>query len=70
MAYYVPIYANFKDEEEAYKRLTENPRFKEIPPEKESTFKEKYLALYKEYQEERGGLGLEFEALYLIAYKW
>ena len=57
------------DGEDAYSMLTSIPSFKMIPEEKKAALKEKFLGLYEEFVTSRGGLGLDFEILYLIAYK-
>ena len=49
--------------------MTSSPRYQLVSTDIMETFREKYLGLYKEHDEERGGVGLDYEALYLIAYK-
>ena len=36
---------------------------------KAKAIKEKYVGLFEEFQKEKGGLAVDFDALYLIAYK-
>ena len=69
VAYYVPIYLNFQKGEEAFNKVMENPRYSIIPEDKKAVVKEKYVGLFEELQKEQGGLGLDFDGLYFIAYK-
>lgn len=66
VAYYMPSQTNFKDREEAFERVA---KVVTIPPEKEGVIRKKFLELLENHEEKKGGLGLDFEALYLIAYK-
>ena len=69
VTYYVTHYANYRDGEEAFEKLRNAPVFEHVPAEKMGLVKEKYIALFEEFQKENGGLAVNFDSLYLIAYK-
>ncbi len=49
--------------------MIQEPSFKSIPVDKKAIIRDVFLNLDKEREERMNGLPLDFEALYLVAYK-